>query len=109
MVRAEKCTSGSAESRASHWPGLDSSLQQYLFAAGAIGATGLLNLAIAGVSGVLSRARREDYVSVLTKVRDDFERARDTVKQKPRAKLTVQAPEGCATSVDGRPAPGPPR
>jgi hypothetical protein len=41
------------------------------------------------------------------KVREDFERARDTVKQKARAKLTVQAPEGCATSVDGRPAPGP--
>jgi hypothetical protein len=41
------------------------------------------------------------------KVREDFERARDTVKQKVRAKLTVQAPEGCATSVDGRPAPGP--
>ncbi len=41
------------------------------------------------------------------KVRDDFERARDTVKQKPRAKLTVQAPDGCVTSVDGRPTPGP--
>jgi hypothetical protein len=41
------------------------------------------------------------------KVRADFERARDTVKTKPRAKLTVQAPEGCATTVDGRPAPGP--
>jgi len=41
------------------------------------------------------------------KVRTDFERARDTVKTKARAKLTVQAPEGCATTVDGRPAPGP--
>lgn len=41
------------------------------------------------------------------KVRADFERARDTVKTKARAKLTVQAPEGCATTVDGRPAPGP--
>jgi hypothetical protein len=40
------------------------------------------------------------------KVREDFERARDTVKQKARAKLTVQAPEGCTTSIDGRPAPG---
>jgi hypothetical protein len=41
------------------------------------------------------------------RVRSDFERARETVKTKPRGKLTVQAPEGCATNVDGRPAPGP--
>lgn len=41
------------------------------------------------------------------KVRADFERARDTVKTKARAKLTVQAPENCVTNVDGRPAPGP--
>jgi len=41
------------------------------------------------------------------RVRADFERARETVKTKARGKLTVQAPEGCATSVDGRPAPGP--
>lgn len=31
-----------------------------------------VNHAIAGVSGALSRARREDYVSVLTKIKDDF-------------------------------------
>lgn len=41
------------------------------------------------------------------RVRSDFERARETVKTKARAKLTVQAPEGCVTSIDGRPAPGP--
>ncbi len=41
------------------------------------------------------------------KIRADFERARETVKTKARAKLTVQAPDGCTTSVDGRPAPGP--
>lgn len=41
------------------------------------------------------------------RVRADFERARETVKTKARAKLTVQAPAGCATTVDGRPAPGP--
>lgn len=41
------------------------------------------------------------------KIRSDFERARETVKTKARAKLTVQAPDGCRTAVDGRPAPGP--
>jgi hypothetical protein len=41
------------------------------------------------------------------RVRDDFNRARETVKTKARAKLTVQAPQGCTTNVDGRPAPGP--
>lgn len=41
------------------------------------------------------------------KVRADFDRARETVKTKARAKLTVVAPDGCTTSVDGRPATGP--
>jgi hypothetical protein len=41
------------------------------------------------------------------RVRADFERARETVGARPRAKLTVVAPEGCATAIDGRPAPGP--
>jgi hypothetical protein len=41
------------------------------------------------------------------RTRSDFERARETVRTKARAKLTVQVPEGCATVVDGRPASGP--
>lgn len=41
------------------------------------------------------------------KVRAEFDRARATVTAKPRANLTVKAPEGCAVNVDGVPAPGP--
>lgn len=41
------------------------------------------------------------------KIRAEFERARDTVRTRARAKLTVQAPDGCAVSVDGRPSVGP--
>jgi hypothetical protein len=41
------------------------------------------------------------------KVRAEFDRARATVTAKPRANLTVKAPDGCTVNVDGVPAPGP--
>jgi hypothetical protein len=40
------------------------------------------------------------------RIRDEFNRARDTVRAKPRAKLTVQAPDNCTVSVDGKPTVG---
>jgi hypothetical protein len=41
------------------------------------------------------------------KVRAEFDRAREAVNAKARAKLTVKAPDGCNVTVDGVPAPGP--
>lgn len=59
------------------------------------------------VANTIDPTRELDPGRFPPRVRDDFSRARDTVRTKSRAKLTVQAPEGCVTSVDGRPAPGP--
>ncbi len=58
-------------------------------------------------ANTIDPTRKLDPARFPPKVREDFDRARDTVTQKARAKLTVQAPEGCVTSIDGRPAPGP--
>lgn len=58
-------------------------------------------------SSTVEPTRELDPGRFSPKVRAEFDRARETVNAKPRATLTVKAPDGCSVIVDGVPAPGP--
>jgi hypothetical protein len=54
----------------------------------------------------VSPTRELDPARFPENLRELYKRARDIVSAKPRARLTVTAPEGCTINVDGRPSVG---
>jgi hypothetical protein len=59
------------------------------------------------LASAIDPARDLDPLRFTPRVRDEFARAAQTVRARERARLTVQAPEGCAATVDAQPATGP--
>ena len=59
------------------------------------------------VANTIDPTRELDPGRFAPKVRGEFERAKQTVLTKSRAKLTLQLPDGCTANVDGAPIAGP--
>lgn len=58
------------------------------------------------VANTIDPTRELDPGRFAPMVRSEFERAKQTVAAKDRAKLTLQLPEGCTANVDGAPIAG---
>lgn len=56
------------------------------------------------VANTIDPTRELDPGRFAPKIRGEFERAKQTVQGKKRAKLTLQLPEGCSANIDGVPS-----
>jgi hypothetical protein len=59
------------------------------------------------IAGVVDPTRELDPLRFPPKVVEQFERAKETIRKREHGQLTVEAPVGCTTLIDGAPASGP--